>query len=512
VNRVQNAWLAPTPGPSPDSRGGGRPYPLSQDWEMGLGGEGRSRRERGLGGEGRPHSVHLVGIGGAHMSAIAQMLMAAGMRVSGSDLQETETTRRLAALGATVCRGHAAEHVGDVDLVVMTAAAKADNPEVLEARRRGIPVIARAEMVARLMEGRTGVAVAGSAGKTTTSSLIAYLLHRAGRAPSYLLGGDAPDLGGNAAAGGGPYIVVEADEYARAFLEYRPDVAVVTNVEPDHLDYYGSVEAYVDAFRRFMRRVPAGGAVIGCADSPLLAALLDEPAPATVQRYRVVPEGGDVAGVDWLAVDEGPTDAGGHGFTLLRQGAPVGQFETALPGRHNVSNATGALAAGFTLGLTAEEMRGPLRKFRGARRRFETVGAARGVTIIDDYAHHPVKVRATIAAARERFPDRRLVVLYQPHTYSRTAYALEGFRDCFAGAGALYILETYAARETPDAGMSAEALARAIRTPAARYVPSIQEAVETLRRDLRPGDVVFTMGAGDVTAAGPALLAALRES
>ena len=450
------------------------------------------------------------------MSAIAQLLMADGVEVSGSDLQETPMTRRLAALGATVHCGHAAANVGDAELVVMTAAAKEDNPEVVAARGRGIPVILRAAMVARLMEGRVGVAIAGTHGKTTTSSLIAFLLVRAGKSPTYLLGGESVDLGGNAAPGSGPYIVVEADEYARAFLDYRPRLAVVTNIEPDHLDYYGSTTALVDAFRQFLGRVPADGTVIACADSPTLAALVREGVPAALEQYRVVPAGGDHgpwterSGADWLAIDEGPNQLGRRTFQLLRWGERFGRFESARPGAHNVANATAAIAAGAALGLTAEEMGAALREFRGARRRFELVGEAGGVTVVDDYAHHPTEVQVTLVAARERFAGRRLVVLFQPHTYSRTAYLLDGFRECFAPADALYILETYAARETPAAGMSAEALAQEIRLPHARYVASIEEAVQTLKQDLRPGDVVFTMGAGDVDAVGPALLAALR--
>ena len=460
-----------------------------------------------------PRHVHLVGIGGMHMSAIAQVLLSAGVQVSGSDLQETDLTHRLAALGATVHRGHAATHLGDAELVVVTAAAKPDNPEVVEARRRGIPVISRAEMVARLTAGRTTIAVAGTHGKTTTSSLIAFLLARAGRTPGYLLGGESLDLGGNAAAGSGPEIVVEADEYARAFLAYRPRLAVVTNIEPDHLDYYGSPETLTDAFRQFLRQVEPGGRIIASADSAPLAALTAERLPATVERYRVVPAvppgGAGANGADWLALDEGPDGSGGRSFVVLRWGQHVGRFTITRPGRHNVANALAAIAVGSALGLSAEVMRSALPHFRGARRRFERVGEARGVTVLDDYAHHPTEVRATLAAAREHFPGRRLVVLFQPHTYSRTQYLFEEFRTCFTEADALFILETYAARETPAAGMSAVELTRAIIAPPARYVDSIKAAVKSLKKAVRAGDVVFTMGAGDVNAAGPALLRAL---
>jgi UDP-N-acetylmuramate--alanine ligase len=463
-----------------------------------------------------PSRVHLVGIGGAHMSAIAGLLLARGVRVSGSDQRETDVTRRLAARGAAVYAGHTARNVGDAALVVMTAAAKEDNPEVVEARRRGIPVISRAAMVARLMEGRTGVAVAGTHGKTTTSTLIAWLLHEAGLAPAYLLGGDSIDLGGNAAPGSGAHVVVEADEYARAFLEYRPRLAVVTNIEADHLEYYGSMEALVDAFRGFMHRVPPEGTIIACSDSPELVRVLDEGLPAHVQRYCVVDAGAaggrraDVARADWTGIDEGPNSLGGHDFTVLRLGQRYGRFSIRLPGLHNVSNATAAIAAGATLGLKADAMRAALRAFRGARRRFELLGEPRGVAIVDDYAVHPTEIAVTIASARERYPGHRIIALFQPHTYSRTSFLLDGFRGCFTNADAVYILETYAARETAEAGMSARDLTSAITTPPARYLASHKEAVAALKRDLHSGDVLLCLGAGNVNEVGQALVRELR--
>ncbi len=455
--------------------------------------------------------VHLVGIGGMHMSAIAQLLLADGVRVTGSDQQDSEMTRRLTSMGATVYHGHAAAQVGDADLIVMTAAVRPDNPEISAARDRGIPVILRAEMVARLMQGRLGVAIAGTHGKTTTSSLVAWMLARAGRSPTYLLGGDAIDLGANAAAGAGPEIVVEADEYAGAFLEYRPQVAAITNVEWDHPDYYPTPDAIVAAFRGFLERVVPGGTVIACLDSPLLAELAQHPYPAAVQGYRVVGAGRHALPTDaeWVALDDGVTAVGGRTFAVMRNGAPFGRFESSRPGRYNVANATAAIATGAALGLSAEQMAGAVRSFRGARRRFERIGEASGVVVMDDYAHHPTEVRASLAAAREHFPGRRIVLLFQPHTYSRTLALREEFRDCFSGADVLYLLATYAARETADAGMDAAQLAKEIHHPQVRYVASHPHAVESLSGDVRPGDVVFTMGAGDVNRAGPALLAEL---
>ena len=459
-----------------------------------------------------PTAVHLIGIGGMHMSAIAQILLAAGVRVTGSDQARSAITERLAGLGARVYHGHTAEHLGEAALVVTTAAARAENPELVEAARRGIPVISRAQMVARLMEGRTGVCVAGTHGKTTTSTMIAWMLRQAGRDPSFLLGGESLDLGTNAAPGDGVEIVVEADEYARAFLEYKPRVAVVTNVEADHLEYYGSVDAYEDAFRRFMQRVLPEGVIIACVDSPRLAALAAEQHPARVERYGVA-QPGEAAGApapDWLAVDEGQGMLGGHDFTLLRRNEPLGRFSLQIPGAHMVANATGAVAAGAALGLDVETMREALHGFRGAHRRFEILGEARGVTVVDDFAHHPTEIRVNIAAARERFPGRRLVVIFQPHTYSRTAYLLDQFRGCFVHADQLFVMETYASRETPDAGVSAQDLAAVVTAPPCEYVRTAEDAADRLRTELRSGDVLVTIGAGDVDRVGRAVLEGLR--
>ena len=457
-----------------------------------------------MSGQTRPRHVHLVGIGGMHMSAIAQLLLVDGVRVSGSDLADTALTRRLRDLGATVYQGHAAEQIGDADLVVYTAAARPDNPEVAEARARGVETIIRAAMVARILEGRIGVAVAGTHGKTTTASLLTLLLVEAGLAPTYLLGGESLDLGGNAAAGVGPHVVVEADEYAGAFLEYRPRLAIVTNVEADHLDYYGTSERVVDAFRQFLQRVQPEGVIIACADSPLLAELLDEPLPAPVQTYS-----GKTMRADWYIGDNWPAN-GGSVFEIWHRSEFYGRFELSRPGDHFIFNATAAIAAGAWLGLSAQQMAATLPRFQGAKRRFELVGEAAGVTVVDDYAHHPTEVRATLQAARLRYLHNRLVLLFQPHTYSRTAYLLDEFATCFAGADMLYVLETFAARETAEAGVGAQALVERIERPAARYLADHEEAVATLRDVLQPGDVLLTMGAGDVNQVGPRLLAALE--
>ena len=458
-----------------------------------------------------PQRVHLVGVGGIHMSGIAQILRARGHTVSGSDLYLSPLTERLAALGVTVHRGHDAAHVDDAELVVYTSAAKEDNPELAEARRRGIPAVKRAEMVARLMEGKRVVAVAGSHGKTTTTSLIAYMLWRAGLSPTFMVGGEMLDLNANAMPGEGPHFVVEADEFDAAFLNYRPDIALVTNIEPDHLDYYGSFERLTDTFRRFLSQVKPEGNIVACRDNPALQALLwksagdDVNLPVHVVSYALHHQ------ADWTAENISRKGVDGSAFVVKFRGEVFGTYETRLPGSHNVSNALGAIAVGHLLGVSAGEMGRAVAEFRGVRRRFEPVGEAAGVTVMDDYAHHPTEVEATLAAARERFPGRRLVCLFQPHTFTRTAYLLEGFRTCFRDCDVLLIAETYAAREEPAAGMSAEALAPNIVAPPARYAGPLDEAARTVASLLEPGDVFFTIGAGDVDKVGPMVLEAMER-
>jgi UDP-N-acetylmuramate--alanine ligase len=454
-----------------------------------------------------PERVHLVGIGGAHMSGIAQILHAWGHRVSGSDLRSSAMTEKLAAIGIRVEIGHAARNVGDAQLVVITSAAQGDNAEIVEAQRRSIPVIKRAEMVARLMEGRYSIAVAGTHGKTTTSGLIAHMLVEAKLDPTYLIGGEVRSLGSNAAPGEGQYIVVEADEYDRAFLSYTPDVAVVTSIEADHLDIYGTVEEMASAFAQFMASAPIDGHVIACADSPRVRQAV---AAGGIEARDVQTYGMD-GPADWRA--SGVTQhESGQSFNVGRDGRLFGTFTIGLPGRHNVSNALAGIAAASTIGIETAVMQGALASYRGAQRRFEYVGEAAGVTVMDDYAHHPTEVRfGTIAAARERFPRRRIVLLFQPHTFTRTAYLLDEWKTCFEGADALYITHTYAARETADAGLSGADLAEAVTSPQAMYVEAFAEAADRIAAELQDGDVFFTVGAGDVDSVGPMVLERLRR-
>jgi UDP-N-acetylmuramate--alanine ligase len=465
--------------------------------------------------EAIPRRVHLVGIGGAHMSAIARILLSWGHAVSGSDLRATGVTEALQRLGARVAIGHhAAANVGDVDLVVTTSAAMADNPELVEAQKRGIPVIKRAEMVGRLMEGKIGVGIAGCHGKSTTSGLVAYILAHAGYDPTYLIGAEVADLGTNAAAGKGPDVVVEADEYDRAFLSYHPQVALVTNVEADHLDYYKTWEAVKQAFRGFVANVPAGGTVVLCADDAEAMALRDAVGEGvSVVTYGVErPEarGRRPGEIDWWA-SEVETEGMGQSFAVWHQGQRLRRLRIALPIRHNVQNALGATVVCLTLGLSLDEIAAALESYRGVRRRFELVGEVDGISVYDDYAHHPTEIADTAAAAQAHFPGRRIVALFQPHTYARTRYLLEGFKTCFREFDRLFILETYAAREAIADGMTGAQLAAEIESPKPGYFETFEEAAEGVAAELREGDVFFTVGAGDVDSVGPMVLERLKR-
>lgn len=450
--------------------------------------------------------VHLIGIGGIHMSAIGQLLREQGVAVSGSDLRASSLTEKLIVLGATVAYGHAAENVpAGTALVVTTAAAADDNPELAEARRRGIPILLRAEMVAKLMEGKRVVAVSGAHGKTTTSSLIAHILVSAGKDPMYLLGGESLDLGGHASWGKGDICVVEADEYKRAFHEYAPDIAVITNVEPDHLDYYGTAEAYQQAFVEFGKKVKEGGVLLACTDDPGARTVSDILGDDALRHESYGMDGVRY----WMAKDVRMSDRGVD-FTVTRGGTPIGQLHAAVPGEHFVRNALAATAVCLHLGVEFAAVAAAVATFRGARRRFERTGEAGGVLVMDDYAHHPTEVKATIAAAIRAFPERRVIGVYQPHTYSRISYLWDEWLTCWDGLAALVVLETYAAREAPLPGRSAADLAAAITGVEAIYATDFDDAAAKARGLARPGDVVFTIGAGDVVEVGPKLLELLR--
>ena len=454
----------------------------------------------------QPH-IHFIGIGGIHMSGLARILLEEGCRVSGSDLVASQLTQGLADSGVRISIGHESGNVEGATLVVRTAAVKDANPEAQAARRAGIELITRAEMVARIAGDRPTLTVAGTHGKTTTATMLTLILREAGLDPTYLLGGESDALGGQAGRGSGAQVVLEADEYARAFHEYRPTIAVITNIDRDHLDYYGTDAALQEAFLGYGRMIRPGAALIVGADSPQAMAvgerLEGERSDISVMTF------GTAVRWTWGAREIAASESETH-FQLTREGTDLGEVALQVPGAFNVRNAVAAVAAGVLGGASMAAAQHALARFRGVHRRFEHVGGGGGVTLVDDYAHHPTEIAATVEAARQRYPSRRLIVLFQPHTYSRSSYLREGFQRCFGGVDRLYLMETYAAREEPDAGLSAAELSQQIREPRAEYAGSADEAVETVGAALRPGDVLITMGAGDVNEAGPPILKRLE--
>ena len=453
-------------------------------------------------------TAHFIGIGGIHMSGLARILLDEGWTVSGSDLVANHLTDELAARGATVIIGHTAANVCGADLVIRTAAVKDENAEVTAARAAGTELLTRAQMVSRIAQDRSTLTVAGTHGKTTTATMLTLILREAGLDPTYVLGGEYIGLASQAARGRGSQAVIEADEYAHAFHEYTPTIAVLTNVERDHLDYYRDEAALHEAFIGYGRTIEKQGTLIIGADSPtaltIAQQLAAERPDITVETF------GTNADSTWRAVDVHESVSASH-FSVHRGDAALGTIELIVPGFFNVRNALAATAASLHGGASFEASQQALMAFRGVRRRFEQTGESTGVTLIDDYAHHPSEIAETVKAARRRFPNRRLVVLFQPHTYSRSAYLQEGFTHCFAGVDLLFFTDTYAAREDASAGLDAEALAQSIAAPVARYTGDLETTVMAICAELRPGDICFTMGAGDVDTAGPHILERLDQ-
>ena len=439
-----------------------------------------------------PRRVHLIGIGGIGLSAIARVLLARGDAVSGSDLQSSAITDELARLGAKIMIGQRAENVGDVDLVLVTSAAPDDNLEVAEARRRGIRIVKRYDFFPELTAGKTTIAVAGTHGKTTTTGMIATMLVDAGLDPDAIIGGILPELNGNARAGHGKYFVIEADEYDRAFLGLRPTIAVVTSIEMDHPDIFKNVDQVASAFYQFMALVPRDGLVVGCGDAERVSQEMGNLGGTLVIRY-----GFDAAN-DWRATDVRLNADGGSDFSAWRGATRVGEFSLRIPGKHNVLNALAALAVADHVGIDLDRAGEMLKRFRGAARRFEVKGEFRGVTIIDDYAHHPSEIRATLAAARARYPARKILAVFQPHTYSRTQALLDDFAGAFGDADQVIVTEIFAARERESKGISGTQVVDRMNHPAARFVASLDECAAWLETELRAGDVLITLGAGDV--------------
>lgn len=446
--------------------------------------------------------AHFIGIGGIGMSGIAEILLSLGMKVSGSDLRRGPVTDRLAQLGATIYEGHDAANIAGATVVVTSSAVGANNPEVLEAHAQKIPVIQRAEMLAELMRLKYGIAIAGMHGKTTTTSMVASVLAAGGLDPTVVVGGRVDALGSNARLGTTQYLVAEADESDRSFLKLSPILAVVTNLDREHMDCYGNMHDVEECFLRFMDKVPFYGAVTACIDNPLLAAILPR-----VHR-RVFTYGVNSHADYRLEIIEA-----GHGqfarFQVNTSAGPLGPFELMVPGRHNVLNATAAVAIGHQLQLTPEKIAEGLNHFRGVDRRFQLRGKKRGVTVVDDYGHHPTEIRATLAAARE-CGHRHIHVVFQPHRYSRTLDLLAEFGTAFVDADTVIVLPIYAASEEPIPGVTAELLAGKIIGPKVQFAPDPVTAVAAVVAEAHDGDLILTLGAGSVSQLAPQILDALE--
>ncbi len=452
---------------------------------------------------------HLIGIGGTGLSAIARVLLEQGHTVSGSDRQRSPLAQAVEQAGGRVYIGHDAAHIAGAHIVVRSSAIPDDNPEVLAARSRGIPVLKRADFLPELMHGQDCLAVAGTHGKTTTTAMLAWTLTALAQDPSYIIGGVSVNLGSNARAGAGRFFVIEADEYDRMFLGLRPFGAVVTNMEHDHPDCYPTPQDFETAFRQFVERLRPQGFLLACAEDAGGRALT---AFARAQGKRVHTYGfGE--GAEYRARGlRLPPAGGGYAFQAAHQGRPLAAVRLDVPGRHNVLNALAVLGMVHRLGLPVEQAAEALSAFRGTGRRFEVLGEAGGVTIVDDYAHHPTEIEATLEAARARFPGRRLWAVWQPHTYSRTRALQARFAAAFSQADRVLVTPVYAAREAPPAdGFDARRVVQAMPRPSARYCASLEETAHCLLKAVRPGDVVLVFSAGDATAVSRSLLQALMQ-
>lgn len=441
--------------------------------------------------------VHLVGIAGTGMSGLAKILRAEGRAVTGSDTNETDTTRDLRALGIPISLGQRGEHVtAKTELVVVSAAIKPDNPEFVKARELNIPVRKYAEAVGQVMENRHAIAVAGTHGKTTITSMISYMLLEAGLDPSFLIGGGSPQLGGNNRVGGSDYFIVESCEFDRSFLNYTPRFALINNIEEDHLDYYRDLQEITSAFQTFAERVPANGTLFYGMDCPRAAEL-----GAHMAASRATVSYGFDARADYRATDVEIRDGLFH-FQVHHKDAPLGEFAVSIPGWHNVGNALGVIAVGLALGIPADTVRAAVRGFLGAERRFQHKGEVAGVTVIDDYAHHPTEIEAVVQTAMHRFKGRRLWAVFQPHQYSRTRFLMQDFAQRLRVVDQVVLPEIVFVRDTERDRqlVSASDLAREIRKLGGQavFVPTLEAITDHLINNLDTGDVVMTLGAGDV--------------
>jgi UDP-N-acetylmuramate--alanine ligase len=439
--------------------------------------------------------IHMIGVGGCGMSALATLLLRRGTRVSGSDMRPSPALARLVEAGAQVTTRQRAEAVpAGADLVVASAAILPDHPELLEARRRGIPTLKYAQLLGAVMARYEGVAVSGTHGKSTTTAWLTYVLRRAGLDPSFVVGATVEQLGGGSGAGSGPHFVAEACEYDRSFLNLRPRRAAILNIEEDHLDCYRDLAEIRDAFAAFASRVPADGLIVLNGQDPRCHSLVDGIA-ASVQTFGAADD------ATWRA-DDIVLESGRYAFDVVHDGAVLGRLRPYLPGRHNVNNALAVIALAHACGVSWEQMQAPLAEFRGVHRRLELRSAVDGRRVLDDYAHHPTEIRATLKAARERFSPRRLWCVFQPHQHSRTRFLLKDFAQSFVHADRVIVPDIYFVRDSQRDRelVSAEDLVREIRVRGsdAAYVPQFAAIVELLARETEPGDVILTMGAGNI--------------
>ncbi len=448
--------------------------------------------------------AHFIGIGGIGMSGIAEILLNMGFKVSGSDLRRGPVTDRLAQLGATIYEGHRAENVSGSTVVVTSSAVSATNPEVLEARAHKIPVIQRAEMLAELMRLKYGIAIAGMHGKTTTTSMVAAVLAAGGLDPTVVVGGRVDALGSNAKLGTTQYLVAEADESDRSFLKLPPILAVVTNLDREHMDCYRDMADVENAYLAFMDKVPFYGAVTACLDNPALATILP-------RAHRRVFGYGTAVEADYRLEMLEQRPGSFSCFHVHAPGGVLGPFELHVPGRHNALNATAAVAIAHQLEVSPEKIALGISSFRGVDRRFQIRGTVRGISVVDDYGHHPTEIRATLAAARDYCGAGRIHVIFQPHRYTRTRDLLDEFGGAFGDANRVFVLPIYAASEEPLPGITAELLSSKITNPHAEFVPDFISAVAAATAAAREGDIVMTLGAGSVSQLGPQILAELES-
>lgn len=449
----------------------------------------------------KKYHIHFVGIGGIGMSGIAELLLNLGYTVSGSDLKSSEITERLQRFGGLIHKGHAEKHVDEADVVVVSSAVDADNPEVRAARQASIPVIPRAEMLAELMRLKYSIAVAGAHGKTTTTSIVSAVLDRGGLDPTVVIGGKLKSIGTNARLGEGEFIVAEADESDGSFLKMSPTIAVVTNIDREHLDHYPDLDAIKSAFLDFIDRIPFYGLAVLCLDNESVQSLI----PEIKKRYTTYGMSTQADVQARNVIFEGLRSR----FTLYHKGEPLGDIQLNLPGIHNVYNAMASVAVGFELGLAFETVKAALETVEGVQRRLEIKGDVNGITIVDDYGHHPTEIKTTLQAAKEVWPDRRMVVVFQPHRYSRTRALFDEFTRSFYQSDVLLVLPIYSAGEKVIEGVDSSSMCDGIRQHGHKEVickDTIATAVAGLKDILVPGDILLTLGAGDVWKVGEEIL------